>query len=155
MPKALGLIETVGFVGVAEAADAAVKAAPVLLSSLEQTTGGLVTIKLLGDVGAVKAAVSAGAAAAERVGQLLSHHVIPNPHEDLVRLFRLDASHVPSSQKDHPLAQTSLGPENLERMSVPDLRRLARGLPGLGIRGRQISKANREELLREIRKAVG
>lgn len=152
MSKALGLIETVGFVGVVEAADAAVKAAPVDLAAVEQTTGGLVTIRLSGDVGAVQAAVDAGAAAARRVGQLLSQHVIPNPHDDLVRLLRLDAAPAPLSCADGPL--TPLRADDLERMSVVELRRVARSLPGLGIKGRQISKANREELLREIQKVL-
>lgn len=153
MSKALGLIETLGFVGVVEAADAAVKAAPVDLSAVEQATGGLVTIKLSGDVGAVQAAVDAGAAAARRIGHLLSQHVIPNPHDDLVRLFRLNAVSAPSSCADGPL--TPLRTDDLERMSVVELRRIARSLPGLGIKGRQISKANREELLREIQKGLG
>ncbi len=150
MPKALGLIETLGFVGVVEAADAAVKAAPVDLAAVEQATGGLVTIRLSGEVGAVQAAVDAGAAAARRIGQLLSQHVIPNPHDDLVRLFHLNAP--PSSFADGPLAPPRT--DDLERMSVVELRRVARGLPGLGIKGRQISKANREELLREIQKTL-
>lgn len=149
MPKALGLIETLGFVGVVEAADAAVKAAPVDLAAVEQTTGGLVTIRLSGEVGAVQAAVDAGAAAARRIGQLLSQHVIPNPHDDLVRLFRPKAASPPSGA-DGPLAPPR--PDDLNRMSVVELRRVARGLPGLGIKGRQISKANREQLLREIQK---
>jgi microcompartment protein CcmL/EutN len=152
MPKALGLIETLGFVGVVEAADAAVKAAPVDLAAVEQTTGGLVTIRLSGEVGAVQAAVDAGAAAARRIGQLLSHHVIPNPHDDLVRLFRLKAASAPSSCADGPFAPPRA--DDLNRMSVVELRRVARGLPGLGIKGRQISKANREELLREIQKTL-
>jgi microcompartment protein CcmL/EutN len=152
MPKALGLIETVGFVGVVEAADAAVKAAPVDLASVEQTTGGLVTIRLSGDVGAVQAAVDAGAAAARRIGQLLGQHVIPNPHDDLVRLFHPETAPAPSSYANGPL--TSFTTDDLERMSVVELRRVARSMAGLGIKGRQISKANREELLREILKSL-
>ncbi|MBI2951153.1 BMC domain-containing protein [bacterium] len=152
MSKALGLIETLGFVGVVEAADAAVKAASVDLAAVEQATGGLVTIRLSGEVGAVQAAVDAGAAAARRIGQLLSQHVIPNPHDDLVRLLHLNAISPPSSCADGPLAPPRT--DDLERMSVVELRRVARGLPGLGIKGRQISKANREELLREIQKTL-
>lgn len=152
MSKALGLIETVGFVGVVEAADAAVKAAPVDLSAVERTTGGLVTIRLSGDVGAVQAAVDAGAAAARRVGQLLSQHVIPNPHEDLARLFCPDAPALSSPPVGGPSPPARA--DDLERMSVVELRRVARGLPSLGIKGRQISKANREELLRELQKGL-
>lgn len=152
MSKAWGLIETVGFVGVVEAADAAVKAAPVDLAAVEKTTGGLVTIRLSGDVGAVQAAVDAGAAAARKIGQLLGQHVIPNPHDDLVRLFHSNAAPAPSSCADGPL--TSFHTDDLERMSVVELRRVARSTVGLGIKGRQISKANREELLREILKGL-
>ena len=80
---ALGLIETRGLVGSIEAADAMVKAAKVELIGKELVGGGLVTVMVRGDVGAVKAAVDAGAAAAARVGEVLSVHVIPRPHEDV------------------------------------------------------------------------
>ena len=81
--KALGLIETKGLVGAIEAADAMVKAAKVTLSGKENSGGGFVTVIVRGDVGAVKAATDAGAAAAEKVGELVSVHVIPRPHSDL------------------------------------------------------------------------
>ncbi|MGL4986123.1 MAG: BMC domain-containing protein, partial [Treponemataceae bacterium] len=84
---ALGLIETKGFVGAIEAADAMVKAANVTLLGKEFIGGGLVTIMVRGDVGAVKAATDAGAAAAERVGELLSVHVIPRPHADIEKIL--------------------------------------------------------------------
>lgn len=80
---ALGLIETRGFVGSVEAADAMVKAAKVTLLGKEISGGGLVTVMVRGEVGAVKAAVDAGAAAARRVGELISQHVIPRPASDL------------------------------------------------------------------------
>jgi len=81
--NALGMIETRGLVGAVEAADAMVKAANVTLIGKEQDGGGLVTVMVRGDVGAVKAATDAGAAAAERVGELLSVHVIPRPHTEV------------------------------------------------------------------------
>jgi len=81
--EAIGLIETRGLVGGVEAADAMVKAANVKLVGEERIGGGLVTVIVKGDVGAVKAAVDAGAAAAKRVGELISVHVIPRPHSDL------------------------------------------------------------------------
>lgn len=81
--KALGMIETRGLVAAIEAADAMVKAANVTLACKERVGGGLVTVMVRGDVGAVKAATDAGAAAAERVGELISVHVIPRPHEEL------------------------------------------------------------------------
>lgn len=80
---ALGMIETKGLVGAIEAADAMVKAANVTLIGKELVGGGLVTVMVRGDVGAVKAATDAGAAAASKVGELLSVHVIPRPHSDV------------------------------------------------------------------------
>ncbi|CAM3598208.1 BMC domain-containing protein [Parendozoicomonas haliclonae] len=81
--NALGMIETKGLVGAVEAADAMVKAANVTLIGKETVGGGLVTVLVRGDVGAVKAATDAGAAAAERVGELISVHVIPRPHSEV------------------------------------------------------------------------
>ncbi len=81
--QALGMVETKGLVGAIEAADAMVKAANVALIGKEQIGSGLVTVMVRGDVGAVKAAVDAGAAAAKRVGELVSVHVIPRPHQDV------------------------------------------------------------------------
>ena len=83
MTSALGLVETKGLVGAIEAADAMVKAANVELVGREQVGGGLVTVLVRGDVGAVKAATDAGAAAADRVGELVSVHVIPRPHNEV------------------------------------------------------------------------
>lgn len=80
---ALGMVETRGLVGSIEAADAMVKAANVTLIGSEYTGGGFVTVMVRGDVGAVKAATDAGAAAAKRVGELVSAHVIPRPHEEV------------------------------------------------------------------------
>ena len=81
--NALGMIETRGLVGAIEAADAMVKAANVTLMGRTQVGGGLVTVMVRGDVGAVKAAVDAGAAAAKNVGELISVHVIPRPRDDV------------------------------------------------------------------------
>jgi ethanolamine utilization protein EutM len=81
--QALGMVETKGLVGAIEAADAMVKAANVSLIGKEMIGSGLVTVMVRGDVGAVKAAVDAGAAAAKRVGELVSVHVIPRPHDDV------------------------------------------------------------------------
>lgn len=80
---ALGMVETKGLVGSIEAADAMVKAASVHLVGKVHVGGGLVTVLVRGDVGAVKAATDAGAAAAQRVGELKSVHVIPRPHNEL------------------------------------------------------------------------
>ena len=80
---ALGMVETKGLVGAIEAADAMVKAANVVLLGSEYVGGGYVTVMVRGDVGAVKAATDAGAAAAKRVGEMVSVHVIPRPHADV------------------------------------------------------------------------
>ena len=80
---ALGMVETKGLVGSVEAADAMVKAANVTLIGKVHVGGGLVTVMVRGDVGAVKAATDAGAAAAQRVGELVSVHVIPRPHPEV------------------------------------------------------------------------
>ena len=81
--NALGMIETKGLVGAVEAADAMVKSANVQLVGKDQVGGGLVTVMGRGDVGAVKAATDAGAAAAEKVGELISVHVIARPHTEV------------------------------------------------------------------------
>lgn len=102
MADALGMIETKGFVGMVEAADAAVKAAKVELVGYEKIGGGYVTMIVRGDVAAVKAAIEAGARGAERVGELVSTHVIPRPHGNIdlvLPLGRLDQAKAESGQK--------------------------------------------------------
>lgn len=89
MSDALGLIETRGFVGMVEAADAMVKAAKVELVGYEKIGGGYVTAIVRGDVAAVKAATDAGSRAAEKVGELVSVHVIPRPHSNIDRALPL------------------------------------------------------------------
>ena len=84
---ALGLIETKGLVGAIEAADAMVKAANVELIGYEKVGSALVTVMVRGDVGAVKAATDAGASAAQRVGEVISVHVIPRPHTDVEKIL--------------------------------------------------------------------
>ena len=85
--EALGMIETKGLVGAIEAADAMVKSANVFLVGYEKIGSGLVTVMVRGDVGAVKASVDAGAVAAEKVGEIVSKHVIPRPHTDVERIL--------------------------------------------------------------------
>ena len=84
---ALGMIETKGLIGSVEAADAMAKAANVVLVGKEYIGAGYVTVMVRGDVGAVKAATDAGAAAARRVGELVSVHVIPRPHVEVERIL--------------------------------------------------------------------
>lgn len=85
--EALGMIETRGFVGMIEASDAMVKAANVTIVGWQKVDAGLVTVLVRGDVGSVKAATDAGAAAARKVGELVGVHVIPRPADDLERVF--------------------------------------------------------------------
>jgi ethanolamine utilization protein EutM len=102
MADALGMIETKGFVGMVEAADAAVKAAKVELVGYEKIGGGYVTMIVRGDVAAVKAAIEAGARGAERVGELVSTHVIPRPHVNIdlvLPLGRIEQAKAESGQK--------------------------------------------------------
>lgn len=85
--EALGMVETRGLVGAIEAADAMVKAANVVILGYEKIGSGLVTVMVRGDVGAVKAATDAGAAAARVVGEVVSIHVIPRPHSDTEKIL--------------------------------------------------------------------
>ncbi len=96
--EALGMVETKGFVGAVEAADAMVKAANVDLIGKEYIGAGYVTIFVRGDVGAVKAATDAGAAAARRVGELISVHVIPRPHGEVERVLPKGVGYSPDEK---------------------------------------------------------
>jgi len=106
MQQALGLIETRGLVGAIEAADAMVKAARVKFLGRQKVKGGLVAVMVAGDVGAVKAAVDAGAAACKRVGKLVSAHVIPRPHDDIDGMIPAgtDAERTPQKKEPQPKA---------------------------------------------------
>ncbi|MFP4020594.1 MAG: BMC domain-containing protein [bacterium] len=86
--EALGLVETIGLVGAIKAADAMVKSANVKLVGYEKIGSGLITVMVRGDVGATKAATDAGAAAGRKVGEVVSVHVIPRPHEDVDLLLQ-------------------------------------------------------------------
>ncbi len=102
MKQALGMIETKGLIGAIEAADAMVKAAKVTLEGREQIGSGLVTVMVRGDVGAVKASVEAGAAAAKRVGEVVSVHVIPSPHEDVEMILPVAKKAAPAPRPKAP-----------------------------------------------------
>ena len=186
MQLALGLIETKGLVGAIEAADAMVKAANVKLVGKEVVTGALMCVKVVGETAAVKSAVDAGAAAAQRVGELYSAHVIPRPDsqiddlinqvgkkgkaqkmkkaepvvEDVSLFEEVKESKEPDADQPESIEEdleedieeieltTEVPPqEELEELNVHDLRRLARSQANFPIKGRDISKANRQELL--------
>jgi len=180
--SALGMIETKGLVAAVEAADAMVKAANVVLTGKVHVGGGLVTVMVRGDVGAVKAATDAGAAAADRVGELISVHVIPRPHEELEPILpggknktskpgaltepeisvkpaapiaekKAEAVKTAARSKDSRVKKKPTGAiADIESMPVVQLRKLARSIKGFPIEGREISKANRSTLLGLIKK---
>lgn len=140
--KALGLVETKGLVGAIEAADVMLKTAAVQLIGIENTIAALLTVKIVGDTGAVKAAVDAGASAAEKIGELISCHVIPRPHEDTESIIYNQSDEINSGG-----AAANLTIEKVKAMPVRQLRSLARDVSGFPIRGREISRANKETLV--------
>ena len=198
MLLALGLIETKGLVGAIEAADAMVKAANVKLIGKEKITAALVTVKIIGEVAAVKSAVDAGAAAAQRVGQLISAHVIPRPDDQLEEIIYSPVSditpkvksgikkemieekvEVSVSEADEDTLFENLedneessikikkeekkkienrriklnadlseipSDEDLDKLNVHELRHLARSIESFPIKGREISRANKDVL---------
>ncbi|MBR3867045.1 MAG: BMC domain-containing protein [Butyricicoccus sp.] len=118
--NALGMIETKGLVGSIEAADAMLKAANVVLASKTHVGGGLVTVMVRGDVGAVKAAVDAGAAAAERVGELVSVHVIPRPAADVEYIID-PLTPAPDPEIEPPAAEPEQEPEAPAPAAEPEV----------------------------------
>ena len=118
--QALGMVETKGLVGSIEAADAMLKAANVVLASKTHVGGGLVTVMVRGDVGAVKAAVDAGAAAAERVGELVSVHVIPRPAADVEYIID-PLTPAPDPETEPPAAEPEQEPEAPAPAAEPEV----------------------------------
>ena len=139
--QALGLLETRGLVAAIEAADAMLKTSAVKLVSREQTTPALITIEIIGEVAAVKAAVDAGRQAAERVGEVISAHVIPRPDSQLWPILESYQTEATSGAIRLPSY------EELSRLTVNELRRLARKTPEFPLKGRAIARANRQQLL--------
>lgn len=164
---ALGLIETYGYVGAIEAADTAIKAAYVKLVGVEKVKGGLVTVHITGDVGAVKAAVEAGAQSCKRMGVLISAHVIPRPGEDVygilprpVRQEDVTLSPVPTQQEtrlredqpDHQRQkQENPSLQDFGLMKVVDLRNYVRKLEHFPIPNKKIKYANKKQLMDALR----
>ena len=188
MADALGMIECRSFPSMVEAADAMVKAANVRLIGKEGVDAALITVKIVGETAAVRSAVDAGAAAAKRVGELISSHVIPRPADGIEELIFAKASTTRDEierelgiQSAHPQATKSEEPEGeekteepvtvaeqppmelsgdenehlqqLQAMTVHQLRSYARQVEGLSIYGRQISRANKEQLIAELMRA--
>jgi microcompartment protein CcmL/EutN len=152
---ALGLIETRGLVPAIEATDAAVKAAKVNVISVEVTVAAMVTVKLEGDLGAVQAAVEAGAAAAQKIGELIAAHVIPRPDDEMDHILEGPAYSNPMAPKGSgkPTVPLVIPDDDaiLDDMTVVDLRRLVREQPDFPLAGREISHANKDELLKLLR----
>jgi microcompartment protein CcmL/EutN len=177
MNYALGLVETKGLIAAIEAADAMVKTANVTLLGKERTDPALITIKIVGETAAVRAAVDAGAAAAQKVGELVSKHVIPRPAEGMEMLVfaksvrsqedvedSLGEQLPPEREHDEATEEPLAMPENLtpeqqeyyeklNAMTVHELRSYARTVEGLHIYGREISRANKSQLMEELLKA--
>ena len=160
---ALGLIETRGLVGAIEAADAALKTSYVELIGQDRVDAGLITIKIVGETAAVRSAVDAGAAAAQRVGELVSTHVIPRPHEELAILLEnnkksdvVEESTTKQSKTTKPYKASNDAASyqaELEKLTVHQLRSIARSVENLSIHGRQISMANKKQLIHELLRA--
>lgn len=173
---ALGLIETRGLLPAIEGADAMLKAANVRLLNRIFTGGGLVTIMILGDVGAVRASVDAGAAAVKRIkaSLLISEHVIPRPHDQIGEILKEkkdDPGETESREKAENILKTEIPDLNreqldtlfrekglsevlelIEKQAVVKLRKLAREYKDFGILGREISNAGKKQLTEEFRK---
>ena len=155
---AIGLIETRGLVGAIEAADAAAKAGLVDLLAFEQVGGGLVSVRFSGDVAAVQVAVEAGVQAAQRIGEVICHNVMPSPHADLLSTLSPPSQQSkaePGSRAPAPSPSPSTESEHerLEDVPVARLRQLVRQLPDAQLKGRQISRANKGELIAELRRS--
>ncbi len=151
---AIGLIETRGLVGVIEAADAAAKSAQVELLGIEQIGAGLVSVRFSGEVAAVQVAVDAGVQAALKVTEVISHHVIPAPHLDLKDLLQGQVP-APATAPRQAVAAAVVTPDpsELHRLPVVRLRQLVRQLPDSALKGRQVSRANKQALIDELRRA--
>lgn len=143
--RSLGMVETRGLVAAVEAADAMLKASEVRLLSTERTEAALITIHVVGEVAAVRAAVDAGRAAAERVGEVVSAHVIPRPDNELGALI----------DRQVRKATATYAVPDIEVLTVRELRNLAREIPGLPIQGREIARPRKEDLIDMLKDRLG
>lgn len=152
---ALGLVETQGLIAGIEACDAMLKAANVRLVGVEQTVPALITVKVAGETAAVRASVDAGAAAAERLGKVVSKHVIPRPDGAVFDLLvgrgapRPNAPPIPGAASSSGTASGARG--DLEERTVRELREMAREIEDFPLRGREISRATKDELVALLR----
>ncbi len=177
---ALGLVETYGLIAAIEATDAAAKAAGVVVASVELTDAAFLTLKIEGELGAVQASVEAAATAAEKVGGIVAVTVIPNPDDGLgviIPCRRYISKYHPDDTRpmldyhdfepDLPVSRASRDStggkprynevvtlDDLNAMTVAELRKYARTLKDLPMKGREISKANKKQLIAEIKKLM-
>ena len=152
---ALGLLETLGLVAAVEAADAMLKAADVRLVRQQRTVPGLITHVVTGETAAVRSAVDAGAAAAERVGRVVGRHVIPRPDPSVWRVLGVSTD-APVQPAAAPLAvsTTEATPaDDYEDRTVRELRQLARDRDDDRLRGRAIAAATKDELVAFLRES--
>jgi|YNPMSStandDraft_2_1061718.scaffolds.fasta_scaffold00511_13 microcompartment protein CcmL/EutN len=152
MKQALGLIETKGLIAAITAADAMAKAANVKIIGKEKITAAKVTIKIIGEVAAVKAAVEAGVQAAKDLGEIISVHVIPRPDDEIDKIISSNLQNIEDNQKleveDLLISDIdNLHYDNIKDLSVENLRKLARQFSDFPLKGRDISKSNKETLL--------
>lgn len=146
--EALGLLETHGLVAAIEATDAMLKAANVRLIRQERTVPALITCTIAGETAAVRAAIDAGRAAAERIGRVVSAHVIPRPAADIRAVVGMGEA---PAMAPTPAAKTDYARADYDAMTVADLRRLARGQADENFSGRTISKASKGDLVTFLR----
>lgn len=165
---ALGLIETNGLIGAIVAADAAAKAAGVVVSSAEVTDAAYLTLRIEGELSAVQSAVDAGMRAAEQAGEVVSVTVIPRPDPELAPILpdirynsRYHPDNRPALSSIHSDAEYGGGAvrmpksvQELDAMTVTDLRQLARTVSNLSIKGREISMAGKSQLVDALKSAL-
>ncbi len=143
LQESIGLIETRGLVGAVGAADAAVKAGNINLLAFELIGGGLVSVKFRGDVAAVQVAVQAGIEAARGISELVSHNVIAAPDKALSDLLTSNAT-----ASELIIAEE----ENLHELSVTQLRQMVRQRSDAQLKGRDVSRANKQMLIDELKR---
>jgi microcompartment protein CcmL/EutN len=149
------MVETRGLIAAIEAADAMLKAASVRFQGMERTTAALVTVQITGETAAVRSSVDAGVAAARRVGEVLSSHVIPRPSEGVHDMQFGKAAETSGSPQPSFTGETSARRVDLDEMTVRDLRSLARETEASPIQGREIARATKQELLDALRPVYG
>ena len=150
------MIETRGMIGAIVAADTMLKSANVRLVGKEYTSGGLLMVTVTGDVGAVKSAVESAAAAVQQVGILRSAHVIPRLDDQVEKIIPICFDTTEPSLSPKAVEEATIAPqvpeEDWEALTVIELRQLARKRKDIGLKGREISKASKEQLIKVLAK---